>query len=145
VFLVDPEGRLLLQLRDAHAPTGANQWSVPGGGIELGEDPEAGARREVLEETGLQVEGPLVLFWQGTRPSTLQPGALTDWYVYGASTTARDEDVIVGEGAAMEFVLPEQARRLNLATSAAFFLPLFLDSALYQALREHSADAEAGS
>jgi 8-oxo-dGTP pyrophosphatase MutT (NUDIX family) len=78
VFLVDPAGRLLLQLRDTHAPVGANQWSVPGGGLEPGEEPEAGARREVLEETGLHVDGPLVLFWQGTRPSSLQSGALTD-------------------------------------------------------------------
>jgi 8-oxo-dGTP diphosphatase len=130
VFLVDPAGRLLLQLRDAHAPVGANQWSVPGGGVEAGEEPEAGARREVLEETGLQVAGPLVLFWQRTRPSSLQLGALTDWFVYCAPTTAYDEDVIVGEGAAMKFVPPEQARRLDLATNAAYFLPLFLDSAL---------------
>ncbi len=31
VFLVDPGGRLLLQLRDAQAPAFPNQWSVPGG------------------------------------------------------------------------------------------------------------------
>jgi hypothetical protein len=35
VFLVDPAGRLLLQLRDARAPVGANQWSVPGGDVLL--------------------------------------------------------------------------------------------------------------
>ncbi len=145
VFLVDPAGRLLLQLRDAQAPVGPNQWSVPGGSLEPGEVPEVGARREVLEETGLQVEGPLVLFWQGTRPSSFRAGAVTDWYVYCAPTTARQEDVVVGEGAAMEFVPPARARQLDLATSAAFFLPLFLDSALYRALRERGADAQTDS
>jgi 8-oxo-dGTP pyrophosphatase MutT (NUDIX family) len=57
VFLVDPEGRILLELRDSQAPVSPNQWSVPGGQIEAGESPEAAARRELLEETGLRVEG----------------------------------------------------------------------------------------
>ena len=142
VFLVDPAGRLLLQLRDAHAPVGPNQWSVPGGGLEPGEAPEACARRELLEETSLEVEGPLILFWQGTRPSSFQPGAVTDWYVYCAQTTARQEDVVVGEGAAMEFVPPAQARRLDLTTSAAHFVPLFLDSPLYRAWQGGGAASE---
>jgi ADP-ribose pyrophosphatase YjhB (NUDIX family) len=36
-------------------------WSLPGGALELGESLDAAVRREVLEETGLEVE-PVKLF-----------------------------------------------------------------------------------
>ena len=39
----------------------AGQWSLPGGRLELGETLEAGLAREMLEETGLEVQvGPVV-------------------------------------------------------------------------------------
>jgi mutator protein MutT len=39
----------------------AGQWSLPGGGVELGETLEASVAREMLEETGLEVEvGPVI-------------------------------------------------------------------------------------
>ncbi len=55
VVLRDPAGRILLQRRaDFHA------WGLPGGSLELGEDIQSCARRELLEETGLHA-GPLRL------------------------------------------------------------------------------------
>lgn len=50
----DAEGRLLL-IRRGHPPA-EGMWSLPGGRIEPGETAAEAAAREVLEETGLEVE-----------------------------------------------------------------------------------------
>ncbi len=52
-FLVTQRDRLLLLTR-GHAPK-RGRIDLPGGFLEAGEDPEAAARRELLEETGLRV------------------------------------------------------------------------------------------
>ena len=53
-------GDEVLLVRRAHAPR-QGEWSLPGGHLELGESLAEAVRREVLEETGVEVEvGPLV-------------------------------------------------------------------------------------
>ena len=50
---------ILLLKRQGGALSG--QWFLPGGAVERGELPEDGARREFVEETGLDVDGELEL------------------------------------------------------------------------------------
>lgn len=58
-IIFNERGEVLLVMRK-HEPL-AQQWSLPGGGLDAGETLEAGTAREVLEETGLIVEvGPLI-------------------------------------------------------------------------------------
>jgi 8-oxo-dGTP diphosphatase len=63
------EDAVLLTRVAADVP-GAGLWTLPGGGLHFGEDPEAGALREVREETGYAAElGELL----GIRSEVLEP------------------------------------------------------------------------
>lgn len=52
-LIVDRDARILL----AHWNQGRHSaWTLPGGGLEPGEDPRRAARREIREETGYRAE-----------------------------------------------------------------------------------------
>ena len=49
----------ILLLQRAEGSAMAGQWFLPGGFVEAGELPEEGARRELLEEGGVRIDGEL--------------------------------------------------------------------------------------
>jgi 8-oxo-dGTP diphosphatase len=55
VGIVDVEAGALLLVRRRNPPS-AGRWTLPGGRVEPGEDFPDAARREALEETGLDLE-----------------------------------------------------------------------------------------
>lgn len=60
--VIERDGRALLGRR-AHEPS-AGRWDLPGGFLDEGEHPLEGLRREVLEETGLElIVGDFLGFW----------------------------------------------------------------------------------
>lgn len=52
-----PDGKFLITKRAQSKPWAAGWWEVPGGGVVAGESSEAAIRREILEETGLDISG----------------------------------------------------------------------------------------
>jgi mutator protein MutT len=63
------DGDRVLLVRRGQAPL-RGEWSLPGGAVELGETLEAALKREVLEETGLDVRvGPPVDVFDRIHPA----------------------------------------------------------------------------
>jgi 8-oxo-dGTP diphosphatase len=125
VLLVDPSGAVLLQHRDEDAAASPNRWSLPGGHLEPGETPAEAARRELLEETGLTAND-LHPLWSGPRPSEDGFPHTVTVHVFGGTTSARQEDVVLGEGQAMVFIPRDELFNRELAASSALVLSRYL-------------------
>src|SRR6185295_4472744 len=91
----DPTGKILLLKRAAPADDLPGIWADMGGRIKQFEEPEEALRREVREETGLEIEvlKPLVVFhdYRGERTAENELLIITHW------CTARSDQVILSE------------------------------------------------
>jgi len=55
-IILNQADKLLAVFRTETAPAHPNTWDLPGGELEVGEDPVSSIIREVKEETGLEVQ-----------------------------------------------------------------------------------------
>ncbi len=60
IILYTPEHEIVLT-RQYRYPIAKEEWNIPGGGIDHGEDAAIAATREVEEETGLVIKNPVKL------------------------------------------------------------------------------------
>jgi 8-oxo-dGTP pyrophosphatase MutT (NUDIX family) len=134
VLLVDDRGWILLQERDEHAPIDPERWGLAGGHLEPGESPEAGAYREVEEETGVRLP-----------PGTLEPvdsfevfhphsGSIDRVHIFAARVALTDSDIDCREGRQIVFVDPAEALGLDLTMTAVRAVPAFLQSDAYRTM-----------
>ncbi len=58
VVIIDDNNRVLMLKRSNYVDKYAGEWDLPGGHIQVGENFNDGMKREVKEETGLEIESP---------------------------------------------------------------------------------------
>ena len=90
VVYAERDGEILLLHRAGGALSG--QWFLPGGGVEDGETPEEGARRELAEEAGISIDGELELV--GAYPMEVYGG---HWLQLSYRGRAADGEVVVSD------------------------------------------------
>jgi 8-oxo-dGTP diphosphatase len=95
VFRDGDSGREVLLIRRGAEPF-RGRWALPGGFVEEGERPEAAARRELREETGLEPSGRHVQLGAYAEPGRDPRG----WIVTAVYSVqlAPDEDAMVAGG-----------------------------------------------
>ena len=126
VILVDRRGWVLLQERDERPVIAPEKWAFCGGHLEPGEDPLAGAVRELEEETEVSLS-----------PAELQLLAVHDVHHPETGTDDKlltDADIVCHEGRQIVFVDPATVPDLDLSDSARIGLTPFLGSPQHAAL-----------
>jgi 8-oxo-dGTP pyrophosphatase MutT (NUDIX family) len=96
MVILHRDGAVLLQHRDPDAYAGG-MWGIFGGHIEEGEEPEQAAIREVHEELGIALEGPLPLV-----AHRIDEGR--ERFIYAAPLTVEPTAIVLAEGQGMALV-----------------------------------------
>lgn len=135
VIALDRWGRILLQLRDADLPPERypDQWSLPGGLLESGEAPDAGALREFEEETGHLLEN--LKLYRVYRKAVEIATSLTDiFHIYYDDPDIPEHDIHVNEGQAFRYFAPQELDGLAIPVHTRRILDDFLASGAYRGM-----------
>ena len=139
VILVDAAGRVLMQLRDDNPSIMfPGHWGLTGGAAAPGETPEQTARREVREETGVDLDRfePFRAYYFSDEPAPnarRKGGKRTDYelYLFHAPCTGPAEDLVCGEGRELRFFTPGELPGLDIAYNHRDVLDDFFASPIY--------------
>lgn len=111
-------GQILIPQRSEKSGAGG-KWSLPGGGLELGEDPLVGIKREIVEETQFQVTG--------LRPYTVRSYMHEGQFfvIIGYTGTGNGSPVLNWEHDNYQWVTSIEALSFDLTDDGRYFIERF--------------------
>ena len=109
VWVLDGNGRTLLQQRQSTKSYCPDLWEVPGGTVQAGEDSRTAAVRELAAETGIQARA-LTLLGRITYTGTEGFHCLFDCYLYRCAETPA-VTLQTEEVADYLWIMPQQLER----------------------------------
>lgn len=131
VFLIDPEGRILLQQRDDPLPPeGYGRWAVPGGRREGSESPRDTALREFEEETGVRLQR--LRFFRTVAPADLPATAGATLHLFFADDAVPRDQIAVYEGLDFQYWSPAEAGALRMNPGTRVMFDWFVGSDKYR-------------
>jgi nucleoside triphosphatase len=111
ILLLENDGKILLQKRSMSAKRFAGQWGLFGGGIEEGETPEQGLRREISEELNLKLKSVRQIHaLDYTLDCTAEKGTIFTFY-----SKYHGEKLDLNEGDEMKWVPFDETMTYNLS------------------------------
>ncbi len=118
-ILRDNEGKILVMKRSPEGK-GVNhgKWSLPGGGLDENENPLTGAKREIREETNLEITN-LEVFGVNFRRNNEKPIIIIG---YKGNVTNNIEVKLNWEHTEYKFLTKEEALKLDLTEDGKFFI-----------------------
>jgi 8-oxo-dGTP diphosphatase len=113
IFRDAAQGRELLLVRRAHNP-GQGRYSLPGGRVERGETLLEAVAREVMEETGLQIEIVALAGWRDAIARDADGSVATHFVVFPfAAHWRRGEVILNDEHDDYKWISPSRLREFN--------------------------------
>ena len=103
VLIINDEGEVLCMTRSRHDDNRPGGWDFPGGDVEQDETIEEGLKREALEEAGIQLHNPQLVYTM----SDSRHWGVGNWLFFVEHTEGRPEVRMSRDHEVFEWLAPD--------------------------------------
>lgn len=107
VFIQNEKGEFLIQKRSANKKQAPNKWCLTTGHVELGEEYDKAATREVKEELGIEIKEeltPLGIFKQSIKSGKVINNSFMKYYLYKTNKKLNDYTIQLEELSEIKYI-----------------------------------------